>query len=139
MSHQNEKTVRNTIEILKHNLIDALGEDAYVIGPTATFYPASGKTYNETLIVRYKNYFQNKASFIANIVHLKQSSLYVHINVDPCGYLERNEVMVIIKIYSQDVYVAAEISVKHAAEIAEVLDLQKEDIFIIGSDGAFNC
>ena len=44
--------------------------------------------------------------------------------------------MVIIKIYSQDVYVAAEISVKHAAEIAKVLDLQKEDIFIIGSDGA---
>ncbi|MGI6734813.1 MAG: replication restart helicase PriA [Bacilli bacterium] len=85
MSHQNEKTVRNTIEILKHNLIDALGEDAYVIGPTATFYPASGKTYNETLIVRYKNYFKIKPVLLQTLSPFKeQSSLYVHINVDPC-------------------------------------------------------
>ncbi|OQC11399.1 MAG: hypothetical protein BWX74_00204 [Tenericutes bacterium ADurb.Bin087] len=44
--------------------------------------------------------------------------------------------MVIIKIYSQDVYVAAEISVKYADEIAKSLGLTKEDVFIIGSDGA---
>ena len=44
--------------------------------------------------------------------------------------------MVIIKIYSQDIYVAAEISVKYADAIAKTLGLTKEDVFLLGSDGA---
>jgi hypothetical protein len=55
-----------------------------VIGPTATFYPASGKTFNETLIVRYKNYFKIKPALLTTLSPFReQSSLYVHINVDP--------------------------------------------------------
>lgn len=84
MSHQNERTVKDTILTLKLNLIKALGEDATVIGPTATFYPASGKTFNETLIVRYKNYFKIKPALLTTLSPFReQSSLYVHINVDP--------------------------------------------------------
>ncbi len=84
MSHQDEKTLMNTIETLRINLVKALGEDASVIGPTATFYPASGKSFNQTLIVRYKNYFKIKPALIHTLSPFReQSSLYVHINVDP--------------------------------------------------------
>lgn len=44
--------------------------------------------------------------------------------------------MVIIKIYSQDVYVAAEISRKFATDIAKTLGIKKEEVFLIGGDSA---
>lgn len=43
--------------------------------------------------------------------------------------------MIIIKIYSQDLYVASEVSVQHAEKIATLLGVNKTDVFFIGSEG----
>lgn len=43
--------------------------------------------------------------------------------------------MVIIKIYSQDMYVASEVSIHHAEAIAKLLKLKTTDIFFVGSEG----
>ena len=43
--------------------------------------------------------------------------------------------MVIIKIYSQDMYVAAEVSMHHAQSIAKLLKVKDTDIFLVGSEG----
>lgn len=84
LSHQDETIIRETIQTLKYNLSAALGEHALVIGPTATFNPGSGKTYNETLIVKYKNYFKIKPILMHTLMPFKaESALYVQINVDP--------------------------------------------------------
>lgn len=84
LSHQKEDVITATVASLKYNLKEALGTDAIVIGPTATFYPASGKNFNETLIVKYKNYFKIKPILLRVLRPFKEeSALYVHINVDP--------------------------------------------------------
>lgn len=84
ISHQNEDVILKTVESLKYNLKEALKDDAIVIGPTATFYPASGKNFSETLIVKYKNYDKIKPILLHVLRPFKEeSSLYVHINVDP--------------------------------------------------------
>ncbi|MDY0214263.1 MAG: hypothetical protein RBS24_01840 [Bacilli bacterium] len=43
--------------------------------------------------------------------------------------------MVIIKIYSQDMYVATEISIHHAKSIAALLKIKETDVFLVGSEG----
>lgn len=43
--------------------------------------------------------------------------------------------MIIIKIYSQDMYVASEVSVKHSAKVAKVLDIAPTEVFFISSEG----
>lgn len=43
--------------------------------------------------------------------------------------------MIIIKIYSQDLFVASEVSVDHAEKIAKLLNISKSDVFFIGSEG----
>ncbi len=43
--------------------------------------------------------------------------------------------MIIIKIYSQDMYVASEVSVKHSAKVAKLLDITPTEVFFIGSEG----
>ena len=84
ISHQDEAIIRDTIQTLKYNLSAALGEHGIVIGPIATYFPQSGKTYNETLIVKYKNYFKIKPILTQTLRPFKEeSALYVHINVDP--------------------------------------------------------
>lgn len=84
ISHQNENIIMKTVQSLKYNLKVALKDDAIVIGPTATFYPASGKNFNETLIVKYKDYEKIKPILLQVLGPFKEeSSLYVHINVDP--------------------------------------------------------
>ncbi len=84
LSHQDETIVYETIDRLKYNLKEALNTAAIVIGPTASFYPASGKNFNATLIVKYKNYFKIKPTLLRVLRPFKeQSALYVHINVDP--------------------------------------------------------
>lgn len=84
LSHQNEDVVRQTILSLKYNLTKVLQDDALVIGPTVSYVPQSGKTFNETLIVKYKNYFKIKPHLVQTLAPFKEeSSLYVQINVDP--------------------------------------------------------
>ncbi len=43
--------------------------------------------------------------------------------------------MVVIKIYSQDMYVASEVSINHAAAVAKLLKVEVTDIFFVGSEG----
>lgn len=43
--------------------------------------------------------------------------------------------MIIIKIYSQDLYVASEVSVRYADKIAKLLGINKTDVFFVGSEG----
>ncbi len=43
--------------------------------------------------------------------------------------------MVIIKIYSQDMYVASEISIHHSEALAKVLGIEPTDLFFVGSEG----
>lgn len=84
LSHQDENVIHSTIQSLKYNLSSALKDDAIVIGPTTSFLPQSGKTFNETLIVKYKNYFKIKPTLLRILSPFKEeSSFYVQINVDP--------------------------------------------------------
>ncbi|MFA5660597.1 MAG: hypothetical protein WC968_04325 [Bacilli bacterium] len=43
--------------------------------------------------------------------------------------------MIIIKIYSQDMYVASEVSMKHAKSIASLLKVKDTELFFVGSEG----
>lgn len=43
--------------------------------------------------------------------------------------------MVIIKIYSQDMYVATEVSIEHTEKIAKLLNIKENDVFFVGSEG----
>lgn len=43
--------------------------------------------------------------------------------------------MIIIKIYSQDLYVASEVSVSSSEQLASLLNIAKTDVFFIGSEG----
>lgn len=43
--------------------------------------------------------------------------------------------MVVIKIYSQDMYVASEVSIHHATRLAKLLGVKDTDIFFVGSEG----
>ena len=43
--------------------------------------------------------------------------------------------MVVIKIYSQDMYVASEVSINHALTVAKLLKVELTDIFFVGSEG----
>ncbi len=84
IAHQNEDVIAETIDLLKYNLKEALGEDAFILGPARSFYPASGKKHNETIIIKYRNYFKIKPQLLRVLAPLKEeSSLYIHINVDP--------------------------------------------------------
>lgn len=84
IAHQNEDVIHETIDLLKYNLKEALGSDAFILGPASSFYPASGKKHNETIIIKYRNYFKIKPQLLRVLAPLKEeSSLYIHINVDP--------------------------------------------------------
>ncbi len=84
LSHQDENVIHSTIMSLKYNLTSGLKSDAIVLGPTASFLPQSGKTFNETLIVKYRNYFKIKPILLRILQPFKEeSSFYVQINVDP--------------------------------------------------------
>lgn len=43
--------------------------------------------------------------------------------------------MIIIKIYSQDMYVASEVSMKYAKSIAQLLKIKESELFFVGSEG----
>lgn len=43
--------------------------------------------------------------------------------------------MIIIKIYSQDMYVASEVSMKYAKSIAQLLKIKDTELFFVGSEG----
>ena len=43
--------------------------------------------------------------------------------------------MIIIKIYSQDLFVASEVSVDHADKIGALLNISRNDVLFIGSEG----
>lgn len=43
--------------------------------------------------------------------------------------------MIIIKIYSQDMYVASEVSMKYAKSIAQLLKIKETELFFVGSEG----
>ncbi len=84
LSHQDEAIMHTTIQSLKYNLTSALQSDAIVIGPTTSFMPQSGKTFNETLIIKYKDYAKIKPTLLKVLRPFKEeSSFYVQINVDP--------------------------------------------------------
>ena len=84
LTSENEEKLDDTVMTLKTRLIDGLGEDANIIGPSIPYFQVQKNVYERNLIIRHTNYFRIKPKLLTIMRPIMENSTFrVKFNVDP--------------------------------------------------------
>ncbi len=84
LSSHDEEKLDDTVATLKDTLVEGLGEDVIVLGPSIPYFQVIKNMHERHLMVKHTNYFRIKPKLITILRPIiENSSFRVKINIDP--------------------------------------------------------